>query len=124
MPAPSEDLARYIDLMEEITEWLEKRGIKQWRTGSFRLSLNYYAESIKRQEVQLAFLGDELVGTLRVLFHEPIVWPEVVKDDAVYVHSLAVRRACANQRLGLRMLEWAGNRAASIGRSWQELCSA
>jgi len=119
--AQGEDLGRYIDLLEEVADWLEIRGIKQWRPGNFRLSADYYAESIKQKEVQLAFVADELVGTLRLLLREPIVWPEVVEDDALYVHTLAVRRAWAKHWLGRRMLEWAGDRAASLGRRYVRL---
>ena len=114
--AQSDDLERYLDLLEEVADWLAARGIKQWRPGSFRLSAAYYAESIKRREVHLAFVGDELVGTLRLLLREPIVWPEVVEDDAVYVYNLAVRRTWADHGLGFRLLEWASNRAAFLGR--------
>jgi ribosomal protein S18 acetylase RimI-like enzyme len=120
-PARSEDLARYIDMMEEIAGWLQSRGITQWRAGSFRLSLDYYADSIERQEVQLAYIGHDLIGTVRLLLQEPIVWPEMAGNDGVYVHSLAVRREWAGQGLGLRMLEWAGNRAALIERSYVRL---
>ncbi len=119
--AQADDLGRYIDLLEEVADWLETLGIKQWPSGNFRLSANYYAESIKRGEVQLAFAGDELVGTLRLLLQESIVWPEVVEDDALYVHTLAVRRTWAEHRLGARMLEWAGDRAASLGRRYVRL---
>jgi ribosomal protein S18 acetylase RimI-like enzyme len=107
--------------MEEIAEWLEKRSIKQWRAGSFRLSVDYYAGSIQRQEVQLAFLGDALVGTLRILLQEPTVWPEVADEAGVYVNSLAVRRMWAGRGLGLRMLRWAGKRAVLMDRSYVRL---
>jgi ribosomal protein S18 acetylase RimI-like enzyme len=119
--AQGEDLERYIDLLEEVADWLDTRGIRQWRRGSFRLSMDYYAESIKRREVQLAFVGNELVGTLRLLLREPIVWPEVVQDDSVYVYNLAVRRAWAERRFGRRMLRWAEDRAASLGRRYVRL---
>ena len=56
------------------------------------------------EEVHLAFVGDELVGTLRLLLREPIVWPEVVEDDAVYLYNLAVRRTWAGRGLGRQML--------------------
>lgn len=121
VPARDDDLGRYVDLLEEVADWLETRGITQWRSGNFRLSADYYAASIKQNEVQLAFVGDELVGTLRLLLREPIVWPDVVEDDAVYVYNLAVRRAWTGHRLGRRMLEWAADRAASLGRSYIRL---
>ena len=119
--AQPDDLGCYLDLLEEVADWLETRGIRQWPPGDFRRSADYYAESITQQEVQLALVGDELVGTLRVLLREPIVWPEVVEEDAVYVYNLAVRRAWAGQGLGGRMLEWAGDRAASLGRRYVRL---
>jgi ribosomal protein S18 acetylase RimI-like enzyme len=119
--AQDKDFGLYIDLLEEVAAWLEVREVKQWRSGNFRLSSNYYAASIKQREVQLAFVGDELVGTLRLLLREPIVWPDMVEDDAVYVHNLALRRAWAHRRLGRRMLEWAGDRAASLGRRYIRL---
>ena len=119
--AQSDDLDRYLDLLEELADWLETRGIGQWPPGNFRESADYYAESIKQQEVHLAFVGDELVGTLRVLLREPIVWPEVVEDDAIYVYTLAVGRVWANRGFGRRLLEWAGNRAASLGRKYIRL---
>ncbi|PYS55624.1 MAG: hypothetical protein DMG13_03240 [Acidobacteria bacterium] len=120
-PAESGDLGRYIDLLEEVAYWLETQGIQQWPTGCFRRSADYYAESIKLGEVQLAFLGDELVGTLRVVLRDPIVWPEVVEDDAVYVHNLAVGRYWTGYRFGRRMLEWAEDRTASLGRTYLRL---
>lgn len=114
--AQSDDLGRYIDLLEEVADWLARLGINQWRPGTFRLSANYYAESIERGEVQLAFSGEALVGTLRVLLRDPIVWPEIAEDDAVYVYNLAVRRKWANEQLGGRLLNWAGRRASTLGR--------
>lgn len=119
--AQNDDLDRFIDLLEEVADWLNARGINQWRAGSFRLSRDYYATSIKQGEVQLAFLDNILVGTFRVLLHEPIVWPDVIGDDAVYVYNLAVKRAWAKRQLGLRMLEWTAARAASLGRRYVRL---
>ena len=46
IPAQPDDLRRYLDLLEEVADWLALRGIKQWCPGSFRLSVDYYAESI------------------------------------------------------------------------------
>src|SRR5438093_12524524 len=89
--AQESDLGQYIDLLEEIAAWLEARGIKQWRPGSFRLSANYYAESISQGEVQLAFVGGALIGTLRLLLRDPIVCPQVREKEREVVSARAVR---------------------------------
>ena len=119
--ARSDDLARYLDLLEGVADWLELRGIRQWPRGTFRRSAEFYAQSITQEEVQLAFIADQLVGTLRVLLREPIVWPEIVEADAIYVYNLAVKRAWAELGLGGRMLDWACIRAASLGRRYVRL---
>jgi len=111
------DLDRFIDLLEDVADWLEARGINQWRPGDFRLSTDFYAASIRQGEVQFAFVDEELVGVLRLILREPIVWPDVIEDDAVYVYNLAVRRAWAHRQLGRRILEWTADRAACLGRS-------
>jgi putative acetyltransferase len=119
--AGGDDLERYIEQLEEIAGWLEGRGIRQWQPGTFRRSRDYYAESIGRHEVQLAFVGNELVGSLRVVLRQPIVWPEIVDDDAVYVFNLAVARAWSDHGLGAQMLQWAAERARSLGRPYVRL---
>lgn len=121
VPATPSDLDRYIDLLEEVADWLAERGIKQWRTGSFRLCTDYYAESIAHGEVQLAFVDAALVGTLRLLLQEPIVWPDLAADDAVYVYNLAVRRQWAHQQVGRRLLGWAADRALEVSRPYVRL---
>jgi len=119
--AQPHDLARYIDFLEEISTWLHARGIDQWRPGNFRRSATYYAESIAAGEVQLAFVGDELAGTLRVLLREPIVWPDETTDDGLYVHTFAVARAWASRGLGAQLMAWTEARAAAVGRPWVRL---
>jgi ribosomal protein S18 acetylase RimI-like enzyme len=115
------DLERYIDALEELADWLEVRGIRQWPRGGFRRSSKYYADSIARREVQLAFVNDELAGTLRLLMNDPIVWPEFIEADAVYIYNLAVRRAWTGRAIGGRLLDWAERRAATLGRGFVRL---
>jgi ribosomal protein S18 acetylase RimI-like enzyme len=121
IPARESDLDRYIDHLEEIADWLEARRVRQWPRGSFRGSRDYYAESIRRHEVLLAFLGDEFVGSFRLLLREPIVWPDVAADDAVYVFNLAVKRSRAGHDLGGQMLAWAADRARSLRKAYVRL---
>ena len=119
--AEGDDLDRYVDLLEELADWLESRGIRQWPRGRVRRSSAYFTDSIARREVQLAFLDDELAGTVRLLTSDPIVWPEFTDGDAVYVYNLGVRRRWAGHELGSRLLRWAEGRAASLGRRFVRL---
>ena len=62
VPARSDDLDTYIELMEEVADWLEKRGVRQWSPGIFRSCSDFYREPKKLEEVHLVFLGNELAG--------------------------------------------------------------
>jgi ribosomal protein S18 acetylase RimI-like enzyme len=115
------DLSRYIDLLEELADWLHSRGIDQWPRGRARSSPAYYGASIDKEEVHLAFDGDELAGALRLLMSDPIVWPEFAEADAVYVYNLAVRRAWTGRGLGRHLLDWAEQQAAALGRRYVRL---
>ena len=119
--AQPSDLPRYLDLLEELADWLHARGIEQWPRGRARSGHAYYAASIERQEVHLALDGDELVGALRLLQRDDIVWPEIEDDDALYLYNLAVRRTAAGQGLGHRLLDWAERRVADAGRTYLRL---
>ena len=110
------DLERYINFLEEVADGLTERGIRQWTPGNFRRSAAFYATSIDRGEVFLAWSGETLVGTLRLLLHEPIVWPDIVDEDGVYVYNLAIRRDWSGRGLGRQLLEWADAQAVSLGR--------
>jgi GNAT superfamily N-acetyltransferase len=119
--AVESDLDRYIDLLEELAEWMHTRGIVQWPRGRARNGLDYYKASIERGEVHLAFVGDECAGGLRLLQGDPIVWPDIVVDDALYLYNLAVRRVFSGRGLGRDLLTWAERQVAASGRRYLRL---
>ena len=114
-------LELYLDFLEEIAAWLHARGIAQWRPGDFRRATDYYRQAVAGGEVWLAYAETELVGTLRILPADPIVWPEVKVDDAVYVNTLAVRRDWAHAGVGTALLAWANTVAHRMGRTYVRL---
>ena len=119
--AEPDDLNRYLDLLEALADWLHSRGIEQWPRGRARNGHAYYAASIEKQEVHLAFDGDALVGALRLLMRDGIVWPEVKEDDALYLYNLAVTRTAAGKGLGRWLLDWAERQVADAGRKYLRL---
>jgi GNAT superfamily N-acetyltransferase len=114
------DLASYIDLLEEIGEWLNDRGLGQVPNGMHRECVEYYAESIANGEVYLGLMGSHIVASFRLLREDSMVWPEE-GGDALYLHTLAVRRAWSGQGLGQQMLNWAEQQASLSGKTFLRL---
>jgi ribosomal protein S18 acetylase RimI-like enzyme len=119
--AQLDDLDRFIDLLEELADWMHSRGIEQWPRGRARSGRDYYAASIERRELHLAFAGDEFAGGLRILRRDPVVWPDITEDDALYLYSLAIRRLFSGRGLGRELLAWAERQVVAAGRQYLRL---
>lgn len=118
--AKESDLDLVVEIREEAARWLSEQGIEQWPVGLFVRTSGYIATRIAAGEEYLGYVGDSAVGTLRLQWSDPGMWPNV-EDDAGYAHGFAVRRAWAGRRIGFQMLQWAGARVVAAGRSYLRL---
>ncbi|KRV47534.1 GNAT family acetyltransferase [Wenjunlia vitaminophila] len=115
------DLDLLVSFRTEAAEWLGALGVDQWRKPYPRELL---LASIEAGTVFLVSDGDQVAGTVTLDQEdlEPGAWTdEELKEPALYVHKLAVRRAHSGRNLGGRVLDWAGDRAACAGAHWLRL---
>ena len=112
-PAVAGDVAQLHALREALARWMTGAGIRQWRPGE--VGPAEVAAQVAAGEWHVLRPGEQLLGALRLLDADPVVWGER-RDDAAYVHGLMVDRECAGAGLGARMLDWAA-RTASAGRT-------
>jgi GNAT superfamily N-acetyltransferase len=113
----AEDVAVVAQLLDEATVWVGERGYDQWPRPFPHDELE---AAIERGEVYVAELDGDTVATVTLLWDDSQYWGER-PPDAAYVHKLAVRRACAGQRIGHRIIEWADATAAASGREFLRL---
>ena len=113
----AKDVATVAELLDEATVWVGERGFEQWPLPFPRDEL---VAAVERGEVYVAELNGEPVATVTLLWDDPQYWGEQ-PPDAAYVHKLAVRRACAGQRIGRAIVEWADATAAASGRRFLRL---
>jgi GNAT superfamily N-acetyltransferase len=105
------------ELLDEATVWVGERGYEQWPLPFPHEDI---AAAIERGEVYVAELDGDVVATVTLLWNDPTYWGDR-PADAAYVHKLAVRRACAGQRIGSAIVEWADRTAAAAGRDFLRL---
>jgi len=115
--AEPQDAATVAGLLDEATAWVGERGYEQW---PLPFPVDELAEAIERGEVYLAELDGTPVATVTLLWEDRAYWGER-PADAAYVHKLAVRRACAGQRIGSAIVEWADATADAAGREFLRL---
>ena len=115
--AKARDLDVYIDLLETVAEWLHSRELSPLPKRIYRDSKDYYADSIARGEVYLAYMEKSLAGALRLVPNDGIVWQLVPVDTALYLENLLVSRVWSHLGLGREMLTWAERQAAMRGKT-------
>lgn len=123
--ATLDDLPTVIEIYDEAAYWLRERGLGGWPHPQPQWIIDTVRQDIEQGLVYLCRAQDgRAIGTLRLLWSDPEVWPEEA-GDAGYVHGLAIRNDVRGQRVGERMLEWAKDSIRSRGRRYLRLdCDA
>jgi GNAT superfamily N-acetyltransferase len=123
------DIPAVVDIMTDAAEWLRGRGIDMWHIDREQTSAYLQAALTgipPAREVYLAWRAGpaggmpEPVGTLALQATDPRLWGEQ-PDDALYLHSFAVRRVVGGQGVGRALLRWAESFAAGDGKSYLRL---
>jgi GNAT superfamily N-acetyltransferase len=110
-PARADDIERVGDVLAEASAWLLAKGIAQWPA---RFSQEFLLGCAQRHELYVATDSDEVVGTVTLQWSDPPFWGN--RDDAGFVHRLAVRRS--HSGWGRALLEWAEGQVVEKGRSF------
>jgi GNAT superfamily N-acetyltransferase len=118
--ATGSDTEALLSLRDDAARWLLDRGIEQWQPGEIPYSWERGGDYF----VFVLWHGSDRVGTVTVLWDDPVIWGEP-SVTAGYVHNLIVARPFGGQGLGLSLLQWAEDYVAESGRSMARLdCGA
>src|SRR6266487_3813088 len=113
------DLDRVLEILEEASRWLSSKGLEtQWRPSpAFRQTIK---DNIQRGDVYVAKGLEGTFGTITLQWNDKKFWGDI-RQDAGYIHKLAITRSHAGQHLGLRLLNWAEAKARAEGKSYLRL---
>jgi protein-tyrosine phosphatase len=100
-------------LRDELASWMLQHGIRQWSPGE--MPLDWIEVCIAFGEVYLVSHDQQLVGSVTVVWHDPLIWGER-PEPAGYIHMLMVDRAFAGHGIGRSILEWAEGVIDASGR--------
>src|SRR5580692_3286435 len=104
----AEDKATVIHIKQEAARWLENKGISQWAGILMAPGEDMVYKRIHEGEVYLVLNRNQAVGTISILWEDPISWDEKGKDGtAGYMHGLAILPELGNKGIGKEILNWA-----------------
>ncbi len=121
----SEELDCIMLLMQEASDWLQSRGVRQWRRMQTEEGRAYVAARFATDDVYLVFKGEEPVATFAIRWQESTLWDELGSDgQAGYLHGFTVSRKMGGQGVGLVLMAWVEAQVAARGRRYLRLNTA
>jgi len=122
--AGGDDTRALVETLREAADWVTQLdGTTMWVEGELE-------EPRVRAEAEaglfvVADVGGQVAGAIRFQLEDQLFWPDLDGTDSAFVHRLAVRRANAGQGISTALLQWATDRARSLGKRYLRLdCDA
>jgi GNAT superfamily N-acetyltransferase len=113
--ARREDAEALVGLLNKASQYKLKHGDDAW--ASVPYTPQELEQRIKKGNTYTAWLGDELVGTMLLLWEDEMTWGKQ-PPIAAYAHQLAVQDGHHGHNLGGQLLDWASEQAAAHGRKF------
>ena len=111
--ASYEDIAVICDILQEAANWCHENGISSWSKEELTWEgLNTY---YNYDEFYLGYLDDSPVAVMVLLYYDSKFWSKIRKGEALILHKLAVRRRVAGKGFSVEMINYAKQKAKSIG---------
>lgn len=102
------DKSLIIHIKQDAASWLESKGIHQWAGILMAPGEDMVYKRVHEGEVYLALKGAQAVGTISILWEDPISWGEKGLDGtAGYMHGIAILRQYAGKGVGRDIIQWA-----------------
>jgi GNAT superfamily N-acetyltransferase len=121
--ATTPDVEIVSSILREAAQWLNDTGKPMWRDDE--LEPGRITNDVTAGLFFLAESDGETAGTVRFQLEDPIVWPDLYRHNATYIHRLAVRRKFAGGVVSSAVFHWAIERARTLGRRYVRLdCEA
>jgi GNAT superfamily N-acetyltransferase len=108
-----------VSILKEAAAWALGRGILVWHTDELREE-DFRAAALLG-ELVMGFDDGLAVATMLLQSSDPIYWPEIAPKTSLFLHKIAVRRACAGRGWLGRLIEFADQNARRGDLGWLRL---
>ena len=106
-------------ILNEVARWLEEAGTPMWKANE--LEPARVLADVNEGLFFIAEVSGDAAGTVKFELEDPLFWPDMPRNEACYVHRLAVRRRYAGMGLSSALLGFAAMRTRELGRPYLRL---
>ena len=115
--ARHDDVPRIQAMLSAAFHRVAALGYQQWWDP---FPIETIQDSVRRSETYVVIEGGTMVGTLALLWDDPIYWGERPPDSG-YLHRLCTDAEVARPGLGVELVSWAASVASHRDREWIRL---
>lgn len=101
-------------IFTEAVQWLRARKMPLWSEQMF--TIPKVQQDIAEYECYVADRKGEVIGTFRLQFVDPEIWPDVSPNESVFLHRLTIRRAYGGTGIAQEILHYGKRRTKDAGR--------
>jgi 8-oxo-dGTP diphosphatase len=101
--APS-DIDPFVDLLEGAAQWMDARGIVQWRPGSMRPQRRAFVAAQAAGDIYVVRGGGRVIGGVVLRAEPDPIWADSPEPSALYLGKLVVARERVGGGLGERIV--------------------
>lgn len=111
------------ELLIEAARWVDALGEVMWEEGE--LAAGRVAAEVEEGQFFLAAVDGEPGGAIKFQLEDRLFWPDLTQSDSAFVHRLVVGRRYRGLGVSTALLQWAVDRATSMGKRYLRLdCDA
>jgi RimJ/RimL family protein N-acetyltransferase len=106
-PAAETDFPFILSLLKEAAEAIQKKGLQQWKAwlSPQKEQIDWISHGLKNHEFYfVTSLTGQLAGMFRLSNHDELYWGKQ-EDQAMYLHSLLVRKEFSGQNAGTAIIK-------------------
>lgn len=102
-PAQSSDLPEIYRLFEQAIQFQREKNYIGWNN----YDKEFIREDIRNQLLYRILNGEDTLGIFSLCYSDPLIWREMEKSDAIYLHRIVLNREFRDIKLFSLLLDWA-----------------
>jgi GNAT superfamily N-acetyltransferase len=109
------DTVHIQEMLVEAARWVDALGVVMWEVGE--LAPEHVAAEVAAGQFVIAVIDGEPAGAVRFQTEDLLFWPDIPQQSSAFVHRLVVRRRYKGQGVSVALLQWAVDRARTLGKA-------
>ena len=110
--AKEKDISVIEEILLDAVNWLSKNGMQNtWNESNIKWA--ELSKSFNINDFYISYENELPAACMALTDFDPVFWPDIPKGESLYLHKVAVKRACAGKGFTKELINFAKSSAQS-----------